>query len=151
MKNRRFRTEYDFSKQAEKVRDFLREKFPFCRMYVEYPYTKLLKTYYKKNKVPKNLQDQHLLSLTKLKADFVILDYDLIIEVDGEQHFMPVQFGGMDFDQALDNYYEQLHRDGKKLLLAKEIEFNLIRLRYDETLEDLDSKIWEAVFSDTED
>jgi len=130
MRNRRFRTEYNFSKRAEEVRDLLKEMFPFARMYVEYPYTRLLKRYYKRNNVKEKHREPYLLSLTRLKADFVLPDFDIIIEVDGEQHFKPVQFGGIGYEQALDNFEEQKHRDSLKLRMAKEMECKLVRIPY---------------------
>ena len=128
----RHRTKYDLSKQAEEVKGLLYECFPFARLFVEYPYAFLLQQHYKRSKVPTEEQDRYLLSQKRLHADFVLPDYKCIIEVDGEQHFQPVRFGGVSQETAESNLEDQKYRDDLKRRICMEMDYKLVRIRYDQ-------------------
>jgi len=130
----RVRTNYDLSAKAQEVLVVIHTCFPHARVYVEYPYVHMLKMYYRRRGIPTDQQNRYLLSQTRLHADFVISDYNTIIEVDGEQHFSPVQFGGISADEALSRLEDQKHRDGTKDLICAEMEYKLVRIRYDQEI-----------------
>lgn len=132
MSSKRTRTEYDLSQKAGEVLGVIRSCFPHARVYVEYPYTYMLQQYYKRKGVPQDQQDRYLLSHSRLHADFVIIDYNVVIEVDGEQHFKPVQFGGISHEEAASRLEDQKHRDGVKDRICAEMEHKLVRIRYDQ-------------------
>lgn len=56
----------------------------------------------------------------KLEIDIYIPSHKIAIEYDGQQHFLPVRFGGMSCEQAQDNFAKQKLRDDikNKLMLA---------------------------------
>ena len=132
--NSRTRIVYDLSTKAKEVFAVVESCFPHARVYVEYPYTHLLKMYYRRKGVPVDQQDRYLLSQTRLHADFVVLDYNVVIEVDGEQHFVPVQFGGISADEAQSRLEDQRYRDKIKNLICMEMEYKLVRIRYDQEI-----------------
>jgi very-short-patch-repair endonuclease len=65
-----------------------------------------------------------------LKVDFSVRDLQLAFEYDGEQHFRPVQFGGIDIERAKGNLRKQKSRDSRKNRLCKKNNYKLIRLTY---------------------
>jgi len=128
----RHRTEYNLSNKALEVRGLLGKCFPFARLFVEYPYTHMFEKHYKRNGVPYDLQDKWLLLQNRLHADFVLPDYQCVIEVDGEQHFQPVQFGGVSQEKAESNLQDQVYRDDIKHRVCVEMNYRLVRIRYDQ-------------------
>jgi predicted nucleic acid-binding Zn-ribbon protein len=56
--------------------------------------------------------------------------HKIAIEYDGEQHYMPVRFGGIDLSVAEDNYKSQIIRDKQVKELCKEQGINLINIPY---------------------
>lgn len=64
--------------------------------------------------------------------DFYLLQYNICIEVDGEQHFKPVRFGGISQIQATENFKSQQERDSIKTEYCKNNNINLIRISYKE-------------------
>ena len=130
----RVRTTYNLSKKAREVFVVLRSCFPHARIYVEYPYSHMLSKYYKRNKVPLDNQDRHLLSHTRLHADFVLLDFGCVVEVDGEQHFTPVRFGGVSSDEAASRFEDQKHRDDLKGRICAEMGHKLVRIKFDDVI-----------------
>jgi rubredoxin len=69
-----------------------------------------------------------------LKLDFYIPSLNLGIEYDGLHHFEPVCFGGMSLERAIRSFEEQQKRDRKKERLCYKNGWNLVRIRYDESL-----------------
>jgi hypothetical protein len=66
-----------------------------------------------------------------LKYDFYLEGLNLLIEMDGEQHFYPVKcFGGQEA------YEKTVIRDGIKNKFAKDNEIELLRISYDENVEE---------------
>jgi len=70
-----------------------------------------------------------------LRFDFFLPKQNIFIEYDGQQHFEPVDFGGMSNDQAIEVHKNIKARDKIKNKLAKEARIGLIRIRYDEDIE----------------
>lgn len=67
-----------------------------------------------------------------LPFDFYLLDYNILIEFDGEQHYFPVRFHGMDEQDAQDNFlYVQKH-DKMKTNFCIQNNIPLIRIPYTE-------------------
>lgn len=92
-------------------------------------------------KIEKFLQEQDILYRTEYKFngccdllplpfDFHLTDYDILIEVDGEQHEKPIRFGGMSIEQANKNFIEQKKRDKIKDDYCLKNNIPLIRISY---------------------
>ena len=63
--------------------------------------------------------------LGKLKPDFYLPDYNLVIEYDGEQHFKPIEiFGGVE------RFEKTQELDALKTQLCEEHNIKLIRISY---------------------
>lgn len=73
---------------------------------------------------------------TVMKVDAFFPELNLILEYDGEQHFMPVCWGGMSKEKALQCVKMQQERDKLKNKLIREKGIKLIRFKFDEPLED---------------
>lgn len=70
----------------------------------------------------------------KLRFDFAVFncneDLAFLIEIDGEQHFRPVRFGGMSEEESIRHYYDTIERDGLKDRYCINNEIELIRIPY---------------------
>lgn len=85
----------------------------------------------------------------KQELDIWVPELKLAIEYDGEQHFRPVCFGGMDLKQAKQNFKKQKQRDNlknKKILNHPDDIKYFVRIRYDEplTVEHITSRLIEV-------
>lgn len=63
-----------------------------------------------------------------LKFDFWLPSYNCIIEYDGEQHFQPVQFGGISVEQAKERLHDTQIRDNIKNQYCQHHNIDLIRI-----------------------
>lgn len=89
----------DASQLHQKVGQSLQQGiFKDYKIYQEYPVFKL-------NPLYLNKRDRY---------DWVILDLKLIIEIMGQQHFIPINFGNASNEQAIDNMMNQKYRDKRK-------------------------------------
>lgn len=82
------------------------------------------------------------------KFDWVILGAKIVVECHGEQHYMPVCFGGVDEDEAKRNLLAVQERDAEKKEAAEKVGWTYVVVRYDEpkiTAEQLSSRIGEAL------
>lgn len=68
----------------------------------------------------------------KLKPDFYLPDYNLIIEYDGRQHFEPVRYIGMSEEEAELKFEIQQINDKYKNKLCEEHNLKIIRISYKE-------------------
>ena len=102
------------SKQHKKVYNAIKIAFPNYRIYNEYAYERITETK----------------EFRALRADIFIKDLDLVIEVNGEQHYQPVAFGGSP-EEAKAAFKRQLVNDYNKRYLAEKYDFYLIELPYD--------------------
>ena len=68
----------------------------------------------------------------KLPFDFYIQEKNCCIEVQGEQHFKPVKFGGVSLKKAKKNFEEQKKKDKIKKNFCEKNNIKLIELSYDE-------------------
>lgn len=68
----------------------------------------------------------------KLKPDFYLPDYNLIIEFDGRQHFEPVRYIGMSEEEAELKFEIQQINDKFKNKLCEEHDLKIIRIPYKE-------------------
>ena len=66
----------------------------------------------------------------KLKFDFYLPDYNIIIEYDGEQHFKPVDFANKGIEWATNLYNKNLKRDAIKNKYCQDNGIRLIRIPY---------------------
>lgn len=71
-----------------------------------------------------------------LPFDFYLPEYNILIEVDGEQHYFPVSFGGISTEKATINFYKQLYHDEIKNKYCKKNNIPLIRIPYYEIQDD---------------
>lgn len=72
-------------------------------------------------------------SVNSLPFDFVVMngdEIDCLIEVDGQGHYNPVNFGGVSDEQAMENFKGQKHRDKIKDVYCEENGLLLIRIPY---------------------
>lgn len=63
--------------------------------------------------------------------DFYLPKQNILIEVQGEQHYKPVLFGNITKDKALINYQNQIERDKIKENYCKKHNIPLLKLKYD--------------------
>ena len=72
-----------------------------------------------------------------LPFDFYLPQYNLCIEYDGQQHFIPIDFSfKMTEKQKLENFKQLKTRDKIKTDYCKSNNINLLRIRYDENIEE---------------
>lgn len=62
--------------------------------------------------------------------DFYIPCYNLLVEYDGEQHYRPVNFGGISDESALENFRYTQHNDNIKTQYCKDNDIPLLRIPY---------------------
>lgn len=67
-----------------------------------------------------------------LPFDFYLPQFNTLIEVDGENHFRQVNFGGMDNKKAESNFKTQLKRDNIKNIYCKNHNIPLVRINYEQ-------------------
>jgi len=65
-----------------------------------------------------------------LPFDFYLPKYNTCIEYDGEQHFQPVQFGGISLKEAELNLKNKKHNDNIKEKFCKMKNIHLLRIKY---------------------
>ncbi len=65
-----------------------------------------------------------------LPFDFYLPDYNILIEYDGEQHYYPVNFGGVGYDKSLERFIAIKIHDTIKTIYAKNNNIKLIRIPY---------------------
>ena len=65
-----------------------------------------------------------------LPFDFYLPDYNILIEYDGEQHFKPIRFKGVNKDESLDKFIITKIHDTIKTIYAKNNNIKLIRIPY---------------------
>lgn len=65
-----------------------------------------------------------------LPFDFYLKDYNVLIEVDGEQHYIPIRFGGISYEKAENNFQKQQQRDEIKNKYCKRKRIPLLRISY---------------------
>ena len=62
---------------------------------------------------------------------------NILIEYDGQQHFFPVNFGGMSDEKALAVHNQIKIRDGIKNAWAKKHGIRLIRIKFSDDVDDV--------------
>ena len=67
-----------------------------------------------------------------MRADFYLPDHEIYIEYDGEQHFKPIAFFGMDEKASISVFNEQIERDRAKEKWILDNGFKLLRIRFDQ-------------------
>lgn len=66
----------------------------------------------------------------KLPFDFYLVDQNMLIEVDGEQHYKPVNFGGISDEKAQKNFEITQYHDKIKTEYCQQHKINLLRIPY---------------------
>ena len=129
MKVRRFRQDYreTASSLHKHIGEVLRNSPLFChhKIYQEYPV---------------DMIDPKVSG--RYKFDWVVLDLMLVIEVHGEQHYQPVDFGGQGADVAEASYQEIKYRDRIKKGVALDAGFSYIEVPYHEIDQVDDEYLW---------
>ena len=69
-----------------------------------------------------------------LRMDFHLLDRKTVIEFDGIQHFEPQALGRMTAEQAQRAFEQTQANDFRKNKWAEENNYQMIRVRYDESV-----------------
>lgn len=90
----------------------------------------LLKDLGVKYKTEKRYQD--CCDQRELPFDFYLVDYNVLIEVDGEQHFMPINFGGasQSEEEVMQQFLTTIKHDEMKTQYANKHGIPLIRIPY---------------------
>jgi hypothetical protein len=65
-----------------------------------------------------------------LSFDFYVINHNLLIEYDGEQHFRPVQFYGISLERATINFKKTQYHDSLKNEYCKNNNIPLLRISY---------------------
>lgn len=65
-----------------------------------------------------------------LPFDIYLLEYNILIEYDGEQHYHPVNFGGISYEDAYDNFIKTQYHDSIKTQYCNDNNIPLIRVPY---------------------
>ena len=73
-----------------------------------------------------------------LPYDFYIPEKNILIEYQGEQHFKPIRYGGIDIEIAKNNLKRQRHYDCSKRKYAKDKKIPIVYLNY---WEDISKKL----------
>lgn len=76
----------------------------------------------------------------KLSYDFFIPEKNLLIEINGEQHYEPVKFGNISIEQAIKNLKRQRHHDWLKRKYAQKHNYKLIIISYNEEISEINLK-----------
>jgi hypothetical protein len=71
----------------------------------------------------------------KLPFDFYLPEYNTCIEYDGEQHFRPVAFNGIQIQKAQQNFIKLKTNDNIKNKYCKENNITLLRISYKDDIE----------------
>jgi len=73
-----------------------------------------------------------------LRFDFIVSTMDesyFMIEMNGQHHYGPTRFGGIDKDKALENFERQLSHDGLKRAYCSKNNYPLLEVKYDDPRE----------------
>jgi hypothetical protein len=81
-----------------------------------------------------------------LPFDFYLPSCNILIEADGEQHYMPVNFGGMSDEEAMKRFLITQSHDKIKDQYCQQHKINLIRIPYWEK-NNIDSFLTENLFN----
>jgi very-short-patch-repair endonuclease len=72
---------------------------------------------------------------SRLRYDFFLPAYNMLVEFDGEQHFTPVRTKGkLSTEQAVVKHQRTVENDGKKTAYAEKHGYQLLRIRYDQDI-----------------
>ena len=69
-------------------------------------------------------------SLRSLPFDFYLQDYNVLIEIDGIQHFRPTQFANQTKEQLEESFAKQKKHDAIKDSYCKKYNIPLLRISY---------------------
>lgn len=73
------------------------------------------------------------------KFDWVIMDFMVVIECHGQQHYQPVRFGGISQEEADVKFVQQIRRDIAKKNAARKAGWTYVVFKYDEKTIDIAS------------
>lgn len=85
-----------------------------------------------KNKNINYISQYLIVDSTRLYFDFAIMKHNQLtfIEYQGKQHYIPVRFGGIPYEEAEDNFIAGRKRDNIKKLYCQEHHIKLIEIPY---------------------
>ena len=87
-----------------------------------------------KGKKIKYIHEKKFQWLGLQRLDFYLSEYNVAIECQGEQHFIPVDFGGRGKEWAETLYEENVRRDNKKKILCEEHNIKIFYINYNEDI-----------------
>lgn len=79
-----------------------------------------------------------------LPFDFYLPDFHVVIEADGEQHYFPVDFGGLGSEIANEQFHNNQKHDAIKTQYCKTNQLQLIRIPYWER-DSLEYFLWDQL------
>ena len=82
-----------------------------------------------------------------MHIDWMVLDFNLAIEIHGEQHYMPVTFGGITEEEATKRFLEQQKRDKQKKSICQSLGWKTLDIPYTVKNEDIAQLILDAIVS----
>lgn len=85
----------------------------------------------------KEWTDHDCIQKRKLRFDFFAPSLNLLIETDGAQHFSPTRWGNMSHEEAAEKFKTLQESDKTKNSWAEANGYELIRVRYDENIEEV--------------
>ena len=100
-----------------------------------------IRAYLLKNQIDFEEQKIYLIQGHKLRADFYLPQYDIVIEYNGEQHYYPLDFFGGEETfkkrQLYDNYKRDYFKD--KLFEISYLDYDILNQKLDDLLKNLKS------------
>lgn len=85
----------------------------------------------------KRFDDLRSKNYKQLSYDFYIPSLNMLLEYNGEQHYMPIRFDGMTEEKAKTKFLQQIEKDKQKEEYAKSNNYNFVVIKYDvENIED---------------
>ena len=117
------------SKRHKETWSLIKESFPGYRVYNEYPYSSVIGSRKSAGGHDILYGNSYATVSNRLRADICIKDVDIVIEVMGEQHYIPVAFGGEE-DKAKNQFAQQQRNDYIKRSMASEFGFIILELPY---------------------
>lgn len=87
-----------------------------------------------KDKKIKYIHEKKFQWLGLQRLDFYLSEYNVAIECQGEQHFIPVDFGGRGKEKAKEEFEERIEHDNKKKKLCEEHNIKIFYINYNEDI-----------------
>lgn len=120
-----------------------RQGCPSCKLYSKGEAK--IDSFLRENQVKFESQKKYK-PLGRLRFDFYLPDYNLLLEYDGEHHFRPIRFGGISKELAQINYEKTRRSDELKQAFAKSRGIAMLRISYRE-FKNISSILGEIIYA----